>query len=134
MVAEQIGARLRAARLRARYSALQAAQACRVRYAKLLTWEAGGDHPSADELGRLARLLGMAPDRLVPPAVLAMWQIDPAAVWRAHETADLGEWREPSRKRRLEEPPSGRLLPLRCDACGRWFSKRPCAHGRPQSA
>lgn len=128
-VAEQIGQRLRAARLRARLSADQAARSCRVRKAKLVAWEAGVVAPKADELGRIARLVGTPPDRLLPPAVLAQWQIDPAAVRHHYETAELAEAPPPNRKRRLEDAPTGRPLPLRCDTCGRWFSAHACAHG-----
>lgn len=133
-VAEQIGQRLRAARLRARLSTEQAARSCRVRKAKLLAWEAGAAAPRVEELGRIARLVGTPPDRLLPPAVLAQWHIDPAEARRHYETAELPEWPEPVRKRRLEVAPAGRPLPLRCDTCGRWFSARPCTHGRLRSA
>lgn len=133
-VAEQIGQRLRAARLRARLSADQAARSCRVRKAKLVAWEAGAEAPKVDELGRIARLVGTPPERLLPPAVLEQWQIDPAEARHHYETAEVLEWPEPVRKRRLEAAPAGRPLPLRCDTCGRWFSARPCAHGRVRSA
>jgi transcriptional regulator with XRE-family HTH domain len=133
-VAQQIGQRLRAARLRASFSVLQAARSCRIRYAKLFAWEAGEDRPGADELGRFARLVDTSPDRLLPPAVFEMWGIDPAAARHAFEAATLAECPAPNRKRRLEVAPAGRLLPLRCDRCGRWFSAHPCAHGRVRSA
>ena len=133
-VAEQIGQRLRAARLRARLSTDQAARSCRVRKAKLVAWEAGAEAPKADELGRVARLLGTPPDRLLPPAVLMHWRIDVAEAHHHYEAAELAEVPEPLRKRRLEQPPAGRPLPLRCDTCGRWFSAQPCTHGRLRSA
>lgn len=132
-VAKQIGQRLRAARLRAAFSVLQAARRCRIRYAKLFAWEAGEERPGADELGRFAHLVQTPPDRLLPQAVFEMWGIDPSAARHAFDVATLAEYPAPNRKRRLEQAPAGRLLPLRCDCCGRWFSARPCTHGRARS-
>lgn len=131
---QQMGARLRTARLQARYSAAEVARYLRIGERKVLAWEAGTIHPDAGEFGRLARMLGRMPGALAPRSVFERWAIAPQATLAAYAAAPLPPLpRATSLKGRAVEP-TQRLVAFRCRVCGLWLGANPCQHRRRRAS
>jgi transcriptional regulator with XRE-family HTH domain len=120
-----IGARLRAARIRARYSLDEVARYAHVSKPKVVSWEADKAPPSEAEAARLARVLGLSPAALFGETALVAMGHDPAAVAQLAAAAPTGA--RPRQKLRGHDKPEGTRLPVRrCGGCGRWVGDLRC--------
>ncbi len=115
-----IGSRLRAARVRARFSTEEVARFARVTKAKVCGWEAGKSALNAQETTRVAWVLKMTPARLFGGAHLRSVGLTEAAA-----TALLASW-PPSPSARSTRPLKGvaerpplRAWIVRCARCRR---------------
>lgn len=120
-----IGARLRAARIRARYSLDEVARYARVSKPKAVSWEADKALPTAAEAARLARVLGLTPAALFGETALVAMGHDPAVVAQLAAAAPSGA-RPRQKLRGHDKAESARLPVRRCGGCGRWVGDLRC--------
>ena len=128
-----IGARLRAARIRARYSLDEVARYAHVSKAKAVAWEADKALPSVAEAARLSRVLGLSSAALFGETALMAMGHDPAAVALLVAAAPAGA--RPRQKLRGHDNPEAVRLPVRrCGGCGRWVGDLRCRRCFPPHA
>jgi transcriptional regulator with XRE-family HTH domain len=119
--AASIAERLRAARLRARYSQEEVERFAAIPRGGLAAWEKGRAVPTAAQAARVSVMFGLTPDALFGAALLAAMGHDPAIV----ATLAAQARRPPApRQRSKVGAASGVLPPCRCGSCGRWVALR----------
>jgi transcriptional regulator with XRE-family HTH domain len=113
----KFGARLRAARVHARFSQDEVARFLQVGVARVVAWERKSERDiTVAHAAKLSRMLGVAPELLFGAAALAALGTDIAAVAAAAASV---RW-TPDARRSLRGP-AKRPRPFNCPGCGRFL-------------